>query len=139
MTQMWYERTPTVWANQGVTLYINATAAMKEQLSKDAPEWLALSKEKGEWPIVVTRAAVAPMLEKVDAKLVTDAKLDISTTDVAAPKTGTKEEKEKAVQEKMATVIAVAEWEKVLALKATVVVDVKPIDVGPVDVKVIVK
>ncbi len=137
MSQMWYESTPTVWNNQGVILYINATDEMREQLSKDAPEWLAVAEEKGEWPIVVTRAAVAPMLEKVDAKLVTDAKLDVATTDISAPKTGTAEAKEKAVQEKMATVISVAEWEKVLALRATVVVE--PVDINPIDVKPIVK
>ncbi len=132
MIQMWYDRCPTVWNNQGVILYINATPQMKEQLAKNAPEWLALAEKKAEWPMVVTRAAVAPMLEKVDAKLITDAKLNVATTDVAAPKTGTVEEKEKAVQVKLATVIRVAEWEKVLALRATVKV-VELIDVKTVN------
>ena len=68
-----------------------------------------------------------------------DFTLDPATTDVKPPTTGTAEAKEKAVAEKLAAVVPVAEYEKLAALAATVVLEEKlvkdkqPVDIDPVE------
>ena len=130
MKPVWYEDTPTVICAEGTVTYVNCT---DEQFPKDeaAQEWLKRAQEREEWPVVVTRAVVGTMLAGVDEKAITAAKLDAATLDVAAPALGTAEEKEKAVAEKLAAVLPVAEFEKLAALQATVARDEKP----PEDVK----
>ena len=125
---MWYESTPTVMSQDGTTTYIYPTAEMRAALAKQAPEWVEKADRDGTPIRVVTRAAVAGMLSGVDAKAITDAKLKAETTDVAAPLSGTFEAKEKAVQAKLSTVLSVAEYEKLEALRASVKVEEKPVD-----------
>ncbi len=90
--------------------------------------------EKERYPIappdpidaIRSRAAVAPMLEGVDAKAIADAHLDPETLDVAPPETGTKEEEAAVVAAKLDTVISVAEYEKLVGLREAV--DAKPVE-----------
>ncbi len=119
----WYESTPTVMSADGLTTYINEPAEHRAEMKKDAAlaEWVERAESRGEPTIVVHRQAVAKMLEGVDPKAITDAKLDPATTDVAAPKTGSAASKKAAVLAKLSTVLPVAEWEKLLALQATVI------------------
>lgn len=118
---MWYEDTPTVWSHNGRIDYINfAYEAIEKQYSKDAnvKEWVDKARAEKTIVTLVTRAAVPEMLKDVDAKAITDAKIAASTLDVAPPSTGTAAEKETAVAAKLATVIPVAEYEKVAKLQA---------------------
>ena len=117
---MWYESTPTIMSSGGVTTYINCNDTHFPK-DADSKAWIDRATARGEYPSIVYRAAVAKMLEGVDAKLVTDAKLAAATTDVAPPTTGTAAAKEAAVQVKLATVVPVAEYDKLAALAATVV------------------
>jgi hypothetical protein len=119
----WYETTETHISADGVLTVINMSAETRERLAKEdgVQEWLDRADERGEWPVIVTRGAVEKMLAGVDAKAVTAAKLDAATLDVAAPLSGTAEAKEAAVATKRATVLSVAEWTKLEALRATVV------------------
>jgi len=131
MNAVWYEAVRTVMSAYGATTFINFPAD-ELPAGKDEQEWVKRAAERGEWPLVVHREAVARMLEGVDAKAVTEAKLAPETTDTAAPTTGTAKDKEAAVAAKLATVVPVAEWEKLEVLQATVVRDEKPAeDVKP--------
>ena len=119
----WYEDTPTVWTHDGVTDYINFA---------DPPipkEWKDRAKARDGWPFVATRAAVQPVLAKADATAISAAKFDAATLDVAEPAIGTKDEKDKIVADKLATIISVAEYEKLVKLKEAIFVkdDGKPI------------
>ena len=128
----WYSDTPTVMSQGGTTTYIYPTPEMKAALKKDAADWVAKAETDGTPITVVYRAAVATMLEGVDPKAITAAKLDPLTTDVAAPVAGTAEAKALAVAEKLNAVVPVDEYRKLAALQATVVkaesVDEKPIE-----------
>lgn len=116
----WYDTTPTIMSADGVVTYINCSAEHFPK-DKDSQDWVKKAKDKGEYPSIVHRQAVAKMLEGVDAKAITAAGLRAETLDVAAPKTGTAEAKERAVAAKLAQVLPVAEWEKLEKLQATVV------------------
>lgn len=118
---MWYETTPTVWSASGIVTYINFPA---DRLPKDKPsqDWVKRAKDRGEYPVIVTRAALACL----DAKVLSDAKV---TCDVAAPATGTKEEKDAAVQAKLQAVITPEEWDKVAAVLAKA----EPVEEKPVE------
>ena len=125
---MWYEATSTVWTANGQTTYINFPA---DRLPQDKPsqEWVKRARDRNEYPVIVTRAALAAL----DAKVLTDAKV---TVDVAAPLTGTKDEKEAAVQVKLATPITPEEWDKVEAVLGKVEpveAEEKPITEKPED------
>ena len=131
----WYEDTPTVWTHDGVTDYIN--------FADNAPipkEWKDRAKVKDGWPFVATRAAVQPVLAKATVEDISAAKFDAATLDVAEPAIGTKDEKAKIVTDKLATVISVAEYEKLVVLQQAVVVkdDIKPVE-DVIDVTPIVK
>ena len=122
---VWYDDSPTVISKGGTVTFIQFK---DDELPNDesSQEWVKRAQECDEWPEIVTRAAVARMLEGVDEKAVTEARLDPATTDIAALALGTAEEKEKAVAEKLAAVVSVAEWEKLEALQATVIRNEKP-------------
>ena len=120
----WYEDTPTVWTHNGVTDYIN--------FADNAPipkEWKDRAKVKDGWPFVATRAAVQPVLTKATVEDIAAAKFAAATLDVAAPVIGTADQKATAVSDKLATVISVAEYEKLVKLKEAIFVkdDGKPI------------
>ena len=135
----WYETTPTIWSHNGRTTYINFDGAqLKLKLPKEAEEWIDYAASRGEWIDIVTRAVVDAMLEGVDPKLVTDAKLDIKTTDTKPPKDGTVEEKEEALKVKLESILPIVEYEKLVVLEATKPpkpIDEKPVDEKPVDEK----
>ena len=134
MSAYWPDSTPTIMSADGVTTYINCSA---DHFPKDKPsqEWIEKARAEGSYPSIVHRAAVESMLKGVDEKLITDAKLDPKTLDVAAPALGTADEKERAVAEKLAEVVPVAEYLKLASLQASVVKDEKPVDAEPAEEK----
>lgn len=121
----WLGSTPTIMSEDGVTKYVNCTAEHFPK-DKDSQEWVERARAKGEYPSIVHRAHVESMLKGVDPKAVDAAKLDPSTTDVAAPTTGSAETKEAALRAKLASVLPVAEFDKLAALRATV--EEKPVE-----------
>jgi hypothetical protein len=120
----WPDSCPTVMSSGGTVTYLNNAPPPKDEASQ---EWVKRATARGEPVTIVYREAVAAMLTGVDAKAVSDAKLAPETTDTAAPTTGTAKAKEEAVAAKLATVLPPAEYEKLLALQATVkVAEEKP-------------
>ena len=123
----WYEDTPTVWTHNGVTDYIN--------FADNAPipkEWKDRAKVKDGWLFIATRAAVQPVLTKATVEDIAAAKFAATTLDVAAPVIGTVDEKSTVVADKLATVISVAEYEKLVVLQQAIVVK-DPVDIKPVE------
>jgi hypothetical protein len=129
---MWYETTPTIMSADGVTTYINCNDEHFPK-DKDSQDWVKKALDKGEYPSVVHRAHVAKMLEGVAQVDIDKAGLKAATLDVAPPATGTKEAKEKAVQEKLSEVVPIAEYEKLASLQASVVKDEKPVEIAPME------
>ena len=113
---VWYDTVPTVWNNQGTVMYINCPDAMLPQ-DEASQEWVKRAKERGEYPSIITRAAVDAALKDVDTEAVASLGLKAATLNIKPPTKGTDEEKQQAVSAKMSEVVPVAEWEKVSAFK----------------------
>ena len=130
----WYDTIPTVWSHNGITDYINCPNPPLPR------EWMDRARTKEGWPFIATRAAVQTVIAKATVEDIAAAKFAASTLDVAAPVIGTADQKATVVADKLATVISVAEYEKLVKLQEAIVVkdDIKPVE-DIIDVTPIVK